>query len=541
MAGLYEGQSSSSSDEGSDEPQSFLYKDYDVYNLKELVEYDDVYFYGCKKYNWKAIDMKNIPSDSIFYAKKKRNGDWVEKEPREHGVKILIKSEWVESNVKKFVENRGGVVSQGLREAPPILELKEHEKFRDDEGNVYEVEVRGVRDEDKIFFNGKDIEDLFEMENLLKNINECYTVKEDYETFLIRIFLDPIKKGPGKFVKKIFLTYNGLFEVIRKARSGTADRFKKWANKVVYTAHLGTEEQRDELALEISGVDHKIARKVFSACPVPLSCVYLFRIGKMQVMKQLNHELSHLDTSGGKDYNMCKFGLSDNLIRRVGEQFTAYTKKFKGTSFDMLIFIPINEKLLYKAEKNLADFFRKENKMIDLKGKNELVMLSREDMAGVTAKYKELRELYGVAGDMKVVMGENNVLTTQVEQFNTQVEQLTAQVQVLTIQLQQSNSDREQWNSDREQWNSDREQWNKREDILTNQLQQSSNREDKQARKLKQHDQRQKVRCEVKQKMLEVEVKISQETDPEVKDQLTSRFEKLNIVLRKPSPLDDSD
>jgi uncharacterized membrane protein YgaE (UPF0421/DUF939 family) len=207
----------------------------------------------------------------------------------------------------------------------------------------------------------------------------------------------------------------------------------------------------------------------------------------------------------------------------------------------MLIFIPINEKLLYKAEKNLADFFRKGNKMIDLGREKELVMLSREDMAGVNAKYIELRDLYGVAGDMKVVMGENNVLTTQVEQ-------LTAQVQVLTIQLQQSNNDREQWNNRETQWNNDREQWNNDREQLTAQLEQATIREtrwntrdDEQTRELKQLKQRQKVRQVARQEMLEVEVKKSQETDPEVKDQLTSRFEKLNIVLRKQSPLDDSD
>ena len=48
-------------------------------------------------------------------------------------LKIFIKSEWVESHVDKFVENRRG-------------ELEEHEKFQDDTGNVYEVEARRVRE-----------------------------------------------------------------------------------------------------------------------------------------------------------------------------------------------------------------------------------------------------------------------------------------------------------------------------------------------------------------------------------------------------------
>ena len=102
MAGLYEGQSSSSSDEGSNEPESIIFKSYDVYNLKELVEYDDVYFYGCKKYNRKAIEKKKIPSDSYFYAKKTRNGDWLESHEGYALAKVLIKSDWVKSHVKKL-------------------------------------------------------------------------------------------------------------------------------------------------------------------------------------------------------------------------------------------------------------------------------------------------------------------------------------------------------------------------------------------------------------------------------------------------------
>jgi len=38
-----------------------------------------------------------------------------------------------------------GQLQTERRDAPPILELREEEKFTDDAGNVYEVEVRGER------------------------------------------------------------------------------------------------------------------------------------------------------------------------------------------------------------------------------------------------------------------------------------------------------------------------------------------------------------------------------------------------------------
>ena len=100
----------------------------------------------------------------------------------------MLKSDWVKSNVTKFVDIYGGNKTKPvLREAPPLLELEEHEKFRDEDGNVYEVEVRGVREEDKIYFRGRDIEKLFEMERLIDIVKQenTYTLVQDYEMFLL--------------------------------------------------------------------------------------------------------------------------------------------------------------------------------------------------------------------------------------------------------------------------------------------------------------------------------------------------------------------
>jgi very-short-patch-repair endonuclease len=117
-----------------------------------------------------------------------------------------------------------------LREAPPILELEEHEKFKDDEGNVYEVEVRGVREKDKIFFKASDIEELFKIENLVYNIKRegRYINKEDYETFLVRQ-----EDHRAKRVKKTFITYSGLRKVLCTSRSIDPKFLKMFSNNTV--------------------------------------------------------------------------------------------------------------------------------------------------------------------------------------------------------------------------------------------------------------------------------------------------------------------
>ena len=49
---------------------------------------------------------------------------------------------------------------------PDIIELDDDEKFRDDEGNVLEIETRGERTYDGIHFRVKDVSSGFGIENL---------------------------------------------------------------------------------------------------------------------------------------------------------------------------------------------------------------------------------------------------------------------------------------------------------------------------------------------------------------------------------------
>jgi prophage antirepressor-like protein len=52
-------------------------------------------------------------------------------------------------------------------------------------------------------------------------------------------------------------------KVIFRSNSGVAYKFRDWANKVVYTSHLGTEEQRFEQALDMAGVNANLVKQVF--------------------------------------------------------------------------------------------------------------------------------------------------------------------------------------------------------------------------------------------------------------------------------------
>lgn len=247
------------------EPQSFKYYGVDVYNLDELVLFDQAYFYGCLKRKRDILIKKKITYNDYYYAKNTKRG-WEESHKNYNKAKILIKSNWVRSNVTKFLrESKPSEVPEKspsfnietrlLQAAPPILELKEHEKFRDDTDNVFEVEVRGFRENSQIYFKALDIQKLFEMDNLVRRLKQTnYEREEDYILFLVD---KPLVHGAfeAKRICRTFVTYSGLLKLIFRSKSKTAHRFRKWATRVIYTAHVGTEEQRFEQALDIGRVN----------------------------------------------------------------------------------------------------------------------------------------------------------------------------------------------------------------------------------------------------------------------------------------------
>jgi len=100
--------------------------------------------------------------------------------PENKKAKILISEDWVHNNLPKFTGDQNAYKYK----PPPLLELSHSEKFRDEAGNVYEVEVevRGEKTKENIRFKCEDITRVFEMQTLDTHINRILDSSE-YEVF----------------------------------------------------------------------------------------------------------------------------------------------------------------------------------------------------------------------------------------------------------------------------------------------------------------------------------------------------------------------
>ena len=72
-------------------------------------------------------------------------------------------SNWVTVNIPKMMptSNESKELMYEYPEAPEIIILDEEEKFRDNNGKIYEIETRGAKNSKDIYFLASDIAEVF--------------------------------------------------------------------------------------------------------------------------------------------------------------------------------------------------------------------------------------------------------------------------------------------------------------------------------------------------------------------------------------------
>lgn len=353
------------------------------YLENDLKEIDKAYFYGCSK-SRSMIEKKSIPeTEYLFAVLSKKMGSWDIKNREYKPSKLLISKTWADYNVPALrpplpltdkVENP---FANDIRMAPPILELEDHEKFRDVDGNVLEIEVRGERHHKKCFFLMKDVSKVFNIIRLyetLTNNGSTYNQKLHYQYF---IRSDPNPIGVQSNEKLMYLTYNGIMKVLFSSKTGRAELFQEWATERLFTIQMGAEEDRDALAGEILGVSPKTIHEVFRKNTEKTPCIYLFQVSSAKQMFP--------DEENPNDDIICKFGFTDDLPRRTREHTTFFQEQRKLGKVSLLCFSIIDPKFLSDAETRLSRMFR--HYKVSYEDQKELIRMSKQELKEIRADF----------------------------------------------------------------------------------------------------------------------------------------------------------
>ena len=383
------------------------------YNSKELFEYVPEFYYGCKTKPRSIIQKKKIPETEFIYANLKMN-EWKLSSADCKKAQLLISKEWVERNIFKNTEsiqssverlNTNEIenvneeeeekqqdieVSEIIENAPPLLHLKNEEKFKGCDENIIEIETRGERHEDKIYFKVKDIMTGFEMPNLnvvLLNKDNGYNKNIHYKNFKreIRLTKNEPKTTNKNFKTTLYLTYHGLMKVLFVSNNKQVRHFQKWAINKLFTIQLGSNDEKQKHA-------YQLIQSAFENCASKFPTIYLFKLGSVELLRNT----FGIDINIPDNSNVYKFGCTDDMARRTGELGVQYNK-LQNVDIKLSTWHPVDTIYKFDAENEIRDLCKTFVKTLKVEGFNELIILNKEEYKFIEKHYKRTGIAYAGA------------------------------------------------------------------------------------------------------------------------------------------------
>ncbi|AGC02433.1 hypothetical protein H012_gp015 [Acanthamoeba polyphaga moumouvirus] len=358
------------------------------YSSDELREKCPIFFKGYRS-SWSLINAGIIGEDCYIFAKYE-NGIWTKSTSQSKKFnKVFLLDSWVEKNIPEFNES----IEYEIAQAPDILRLKNKEKFKDEEGNIIDIEVRGNKNDSDCYFLVKDVASGFHIKrlhNVLINNNSGYELGVHYVYFNVQKYINYVKNTNKKTVKKeIFLTYEGILKVLFSTRNNKTTRFVSWAKNVLFTVQMGTKTQKNQLIASMTGVSPEAIKAVFSKTSSTLPCIYFYTIGKV---KDLRKTLKI-----GNDYDdediIGKYGMTKDLDRRTGEHNDTYGQ-LPGSDLRLTMFNFIDIQYLSQAESDLKLYMKDTGLKFNHNKYYELAIVSKSMLKSVKKQYDLIGKSY---------------------------------------------------------------------------------------------------------------------------------------------------
>ena len=315
---------------------TFLFDNVRVYDALFIKDKVPTYFVGCSATILKIIEKKNIPIDKYFFASYTVKNGYKSCSAEYKTRRLLINAVWVEENVPGFSPDGKSKVVKLVKpvkeylHAPDILHLEDEEKFKDENGDIIDIEVRGERHYDKIWFKARDIEKMLDLDDITKTVTD---IKSSYErdTHYQTFHLIPLTRGSGegeqiKNINKnelsMFLSYWGLVKMLFGRMHPIAIKFQRWAIEKLFAIQMGTKDQKEDLAADVLGVTPKALKAVLNTNVGSMPVVYMFQLGSVKSLRNtFNIPNSYKDTD-----IVLKYGLTQDLRRRTTEHEAAFKK-----------------------------------------------------------------------------------------------------------------------------------------------------------------------------------------------------------------------
>jgi hypothetical protein len=414
---------------------------------KEYIESDyvlthaPIFSKGCRS-SRDLIRKKNISNEHFIYARFDKNVWTITFGKSVKFDKVLILKSICDTIPELRKENDEIIRDDnGILKAPEILHLNDNEKFKDAEGNIIEIETRGEKKYNKIYFKIKDIEKGFGINNLnavLTNELSNYLVNKDYEYFICEKILchdknisKSIEKTNKEIIKKyMFLTYEGLLRVLFTTKNNKTTPFIKWASEILFTVQIGNEIQKNTLISKMKGVSYSTIQELFNINASSVPCVYLTVFNTVSTLRTI----MNIDDKYNDNDCVYKFGLTNSFEQRKNGHKSEYKEISDFIDFKLVQYAFIDPLYLSAAEKEISDLFK--DNIFSYKNHNEIVILSEKEMKYIKNAFELIATKY--SGRNSELLKEIDTLKTSINiinlECNQKIELMKKDTEILLIQ-----------------------------------------------------------------------------------------------------------
>nr|QOI90516.1 hypothetical protein HWQ62_00381 [Pyramimonas orientalis virus] len=402
---------------------------------------NDDYFIGCKTVR-KCVDKHNIPDDKCLfmkndkvYAKSYCKADlFIEEQYAKTNIMDkemfdkqkstidetkkqdkLKQQEKKNEQLKEKRVDRKNYDESDIKDIPEMVYLEDHEMFQNENGDTMDIEVRGEKTQDGIYFNAHDVGKAFDYPRVnivVTDERSDHEYEKDYKYFYLNIRNSDGQAEEGGQVKKkvLYLTYMGVLKVLFGARGNKAERFQKWATRILFTMQMGNQKEKDKLAAEALNVDISLVTDVLRKSVRTIPCVYLFKIGTVGKMRQ------HFNLDKFQDDNavVYKYGMTCDMVRRTKEHNKKYGK-LKDNTFDLKLFSYVDNLYKSEAETSIRQMFEGLGLCVDDLKHNELIVFNESKSETITKLYQNIYIQYS---------GSNSELIKQVQTLQTEIQMI---------------------------------------------------------------------------------------------------------------------
>ncbi|KAJ3166002.1 hypothetical protein HDU87_002485 [Geranomyces variabilis] len=280
-----------------------------------------------------------IPESAAAYGfMSKKKGRWSVSESKNKAAKLFVSHDWINENLNAnenaaepapILQAAGNVSElhgteradsplhdadsaaradsplhddEDLEDAPPLVVLSDDKKFRDAEGRILDVEMRGARSADGLFFYARDV-----AVKMLQQLPKRLTNKlgggkgDDHQYF----------KRNGH--RALFLNYGGFIRSMFSSRSPFAVEFCKQSLNILFTFYHGNTEEQTQLAKKLLGIEK--ARTFFNHLyPAKTAAVYMINLG---TVGKLRETMGITNPNLADDVLVVKVGFTDDIRDRL--------------------------------------------------------------------------------------------------------------------------------------------------------------------------------------------------------------------------------